>query len=319
MNHPSIRAVKQHRADGEPMCPPCAARLPHGKGGYDAWGCRCSTCSEAARNYRLAVPMDLKHPSTKAARAHSRAGEPLCSACLARAPHGSMSGYTAWYCRCELCRDAWSRKYESSKTTILRYQELYRDRGDNREKIRSRDRRFRMDNPELVRERQRTGRAMRRGRSDAEVAAAQDRLRPGGLKACRDCRDLQPLQDFYRDRLSPDGHMADCRTCDDKKRYGLSVAEYDEIIRATDGLCVYCGGPHEALDHVVPKLLGGADSPENLVPACRRCNGSKLASPLKEWWPRHLAEHLSGVPPIQTGKALGDLLAAHGLDTFLGQ
>jgi hypothetical protein len=41
--------------------------------------------------------------------------------------------------------------------------------------------------------------------------------------------------------------------------------------------CMYCGARESArcklsLDHVVPKCLGGADEPENLVTVCCRCN-----------------------------------------------
>ena len=45
-----------------------------------------------------------------------------------------------------------------------------------------------------------------------------------------------------------------------------------------DGLgCVYCTEDWSrtdgmTLDHVIPRLLGGGNAPENLVSACRRCN-----------------------------------------------
>lgn len=51
----------------------------------------------------------------------------------------------------------------------------------------------------------------------------------------------------------------------------------------TGGLCFYCGlalNPYRnfSIDHVVPKSRGGSDDPDNLVPACRRCNCRKGAS-----------------------------------------
>lgn len=44
-----------------------------------------------------------------------------------------------------------------------------------------------------------------------------------------------------------------------------------------DTPCHYCGQPADAPDHVVPRALGGEDVRENIVPACRSCNGRKGA------------------------------------------
>jgi 5-methylcytosine-specific restriction endonuclease McrA len=41
--------------------------------------------------------------------------------------------------------------------------------------------------------------------------------------------------------------------------------------------CVYCGGPAEHIDHVVPLARGGAHAIGNLLPACAECNKSKGA------------------------------------------
>lgn len=52
-----------------------------------------------------------------------------------------------------------------------------------------------------------------------------------------------------------------------------------------DGRCGYCREPTECPDgdHVVPLALGGADSIDNIVPACQRCNTSKGTLTLDEW------------------------------------
>lgn len=49
------------------------------------------------------------------------------------------------------------------------------------------------------------------------------------------------------------------------------------IIRRDEGRCQYCGATNRPLtvDHVVPRLRGGADTWENLVCACDRCNNRK--------------------------------------------
>lgn len=40
-------------------------------------------------------------------------------------------------------------------------------------------------------------------------------------------------------------------------------------------VCQYCGRAAENVDHVVPRSRGGAHQWENVVAACRRCNGRK--------------------------------------------
>lgn len=47
--------------------------------------------------------------------------------------------------------------------------------------------------------------------------------------------------------------------------------------------CVYCGGPHEHDDHVIPLARGGHHAIWNLVPACAACNCSKGAKDVLDW------------------------------------
>lgn len=52
--------------------------------------------------------------------------------------------------------------------------------------------------------------------------------------------------------------------------------------------CYLCGAPLTwstlTLDHVVPQLLGGPSTYENLAAACRRCNFKKEALTLAEFY-----------------------------------
>lgn len=54
------------------------------------------------------------------------------------------------------------------------------------------------------------------------------------------------------------------------------------------GKCVYCGDqPGREQDHVVPLSKGGRHSHDNVVPACRHCNATKLNNPAPQfWWTR---------------------------------
>ncbi|MFB0509086.1 MAG: HNH endonuclease [bacterium] len=56
------------------------------------------------------------------------------------------------------------------------------------------------------------------------------------------------------------------------------------ILRRDNYQCQYCSRKHVPMttDHVLPKVLGGNDSWENLVCACVECNTKKGNAPLKK-------------------------------------
>lgn len=48
--------------------------------------------------------------------------------------------------------------------------------------------------------------------------------------------------------------------------------------------CCYCGGDkYLAVDHLIPRKRGGADTGDNMVWSCRSCNSSKCATDVLEW------------------------------------
>lgn len=48
--------------------------------------------------------------------------------------------------------------------------------------------------------------------------------------------------------------------------------------------CSYCGAADRlSVDHIFPRLKGGRDAADNLLPACRSCNASKGARDLLDW------------------------------------
>lgn len=58
----------------------------------------------------------------------------------------------------------------------------------------------------------------------------------------------------------------------------------DEIYKAWNHECVYCGTAATSLDHIVPRFKSGSSNCYNLVPACRICNADKASSPMEEWY-----------------------------------
>ncbi|HVE92394.1 MAG TPA: HNH endonuclease [Actinomycetota bacterium] len=56
----------------------------------------------------------------------------------------------------------------------------------------------------------------------------------------------------------------------------VHVAPNRKAVFLRDGhTCQYCGHPAENVDHVIPRSRGGPHSWDNVVAACRRCNGRK--------------------------------------------
>mgnify|MGYP006426832579 FL=1 len=60
----------------------------------------------------------------------------------------------------------------------------------------------------------------------------------------------------------------------------------ENIYKRDNYACVYCGETKRkelTLDHVIPQSKGGPNTWENLVTACKRCNGEKDDLLLAEW------------------------------------
>lgn len=62
----------------------------------------------------------------------------------------------------------------------------------------------------------------------------------------------------------------------------------DERAKFENGLaCAYCGSySSPTVDHMMPRVRGGEDFAENLLPSCRSCNSSKGGADLLEWYER---------------------------------
>lgn len=54
-----------------------------------------------------------------------------------------------------------------------------------------------------------------------------------------------------------------------------AVATRRGVLRRDNHLCGYCGKTATTIDHILPRSRGGADSWENLVACCLRCNNLK--------------------------------------------
>ena len=53
------------------------------------------------------------------------------------------------------------------------------------------------------------------------------------------------------------------------------------IMERDSGRCVKCGGPGEAVDHIIPRAAGGEDTWQNLQTLCRPCHKAKTVAELR--------------------------------------
>ncbi|GAB3591434.1 HNH endonuclease [Angustibacter peucedani] len=69
------------------------------------------------------------------------------------------------------------------------------------------------------------------------------------------------------------------------------------VLRRDGHRCAYCQGSAATVDHVVPRSRGGADTWENLVACCLRCNGVKGdRTPDEMGWRLHVRPHAPAGP-----------------------
>lgn len=54
------------------------------------------------------------------------------------------------------------------------------------------------------------------------------------------------------------------------------------VIARDKGVCAYCGGSGNEMDHVIPRSRGGEHTWENVVCSCRSCNSRKADRLLSE-------------------------------------
>ena len=168
---------------------------------------------------------------------------------------------------------------------------------------------WRLNNPDKVRaanqkdyakhgERRRAG-ARRYRKNNSEVVRERDRKRntTPERKLSRSItnkrwRDLNKEEQAAKQK---DWHVANPGRAAEyaRKRRALKLNATVKDISQEDiaarvayygGKCAYCpDGEYEHLDHVIPLILGGKHCPANLRPACESCNLSKKDKPLQEW------------------------------------
>ncbi|MEO2014840.1 MAG: HNH endonuclease signature motif containing protein [Fuerstiella sp.] len=93
-----------------------------------------------------------------------------------------------------------------------------------------------------------------------------------------------------RDRFTkyqPVHHMIRARLFKGLKNGTMAMRSLydDERIKMTvPNACYYCGSmDNPSIDHLIPRVKGGADDADNLIRACRSCNSSKHGRDMLDW------------------------------------
>lgn len=102
-------------------------------------------------------------------------------------------------------------------------------------------------------------------------------------------RETLRRRQFEYARRNPKKVRANQRKHDARRRAikqlgpGVTVADWEAIVRWYRGECAYCDNEATTQDHVIPLSRGGRHAPGNVVPACAPCNRDKHDKFLAEW------------------------------------
>ena len=138
------------------------------------------------------------------------------------------------------------------------------------------------------------------------------------MRRCKFCGQVKELEkDFPKNGVDEEGkpvYRLDCKVCYNirrnankpvakkahsdfiggQKRRGevnpqFTHQEWKEVLIYFGGSCAYCGctpkkGERLTKDHLKALKDGGTTTPDNIVPACSRCNSSKGAEDFRDWF-----------------------------------
>ena len=100
------------------------------------------------------------------------------------------------------------------------------------------------------------------------------------------------------------------RKLDGGKLTPSAILRENKLLATGEKVCAYCGSACDSLqwEHIIPRSLGGADTIDNMVLACRGCNLAKGARDLFEWYGK---ERQYEIPRLALGKYLKLIFEVH--------
>lgn len=158
-------------------------------------------------------------------------------------------------------------------------------RENNKEHISEKNRLYRIANRQRLREYLRSYHATHRQESLERTQQYREANRATLRERSREWRQANPAKARELARQSRGTRRAREAGAIDPCAPATTAAAMARRVWLFGNACAYCGsnGPLH-LDHVEPLARGGLHTPDNLVPACQRCNLSKLAKPVEAWY-----------------------------------
>ena len=114
------------------------------------------------------------------------------------------------------------------------------------------------------------------------------------------------------------------RHCEKRQAIGLTRRRWinpkiRETVLARDArACVYCASETNlTLDHIIPEIKGGTNTAENLVTACRSCNGKKREFTIEQAGMRYREGYIppQGIARVKQGSSKGQARTDTDTDT----
>lgn len=95
---------------------------------------------------------------------------------------------------------------------------------------------------------------------------------------------------------------------DGKIKWSSAIGEYVKE-HESKNTCIYCGSTEKlTVEHILPTARGGPNIADNAIFVCKKCNSSKGAKRLYEWFG---FENKDKIPSIAEGKYLKLLFELH--------
>lgn len=151
----------------------------------------------------------------------------------------------------------------------------------NCERLRGKQRQRRLEDPEKCKRYCRDWHRRNKAKASAAYKAWKDSNIEKARQRTREWRALNP----ETSKLSSIASQAKRRTANRRALMGATPSQIRQRKKLFGECCAYCGASTQiTIDHVLPIKIGGLDESSNLVPACRRCNSSKSAKLVEDWY-----------------------------------
>lgn len=215
--------------------------------------------------------------------------------------HKHKTGKDGFRNDCKPCfRKKSNKRYSNNKEAVAVRGKIYREK--NKDLISLRGKKYREKNSDLIKERhfankERNNEISRNyyaknksqvlETSTAWKKANKDRIKEYKKMNIERSRELERKRyrtDEGRRKAQMRRHSYFSRK--HKLPNDLTLAQWEYCLEYFGHECAYCGSDKGTLEqeHFIPVTKKGAYSKENIIPACRRCNASKLNRDFGEWY-----------------------------------